>query len=797
MFMGPTDRRWIFPVMAFVFWVAAQAATGQVVLDGTVGPSGPLSGPVFSITDDLGTQEGPNLLHSFSQFDLGIGEVANFTGPASVENIISRVTGGNVSNIDGLVRSTIPGANFLLINPDGVVFGPNAQVDVSGAFVVTTSQVLKLADGRQVHALDPESTVLTTAPPSAFGFLTNTPAAITTNGTSLTFTNRQTVSIIGGDVQIVGGRIGRPVICIAPACQPPSRVNVISVASAGEVVVDAPDPASPVDVASFTAMGDVNVSAGVEIDLASAQSGATVVRARDLTLDSSNLSSETGVEDGGDIDIALDGTLELNGGAKISTTTLGLGDAGNVRIEAETVRVLDRSQVLAVTEAQGDGGDIEVVARDTILLDRLVAEGTTADTGISAQSCVIAPGDEVVCGPDPANVGDGGNIRLEAGLVRIVDQAKVFANTLGAGDGGNISVAADIVEIDGETDENGMETGIFAQTLAASDGGPGGNIDIAAGAITLIHGVLDATSFGSGRGGGITLTADLVSLDAGGGGNTGIAAATLGFANDGNDGGDVVILGRPDLFVLDGAFITVSSSGSGDGGGIDAMLRVLTIDNGLVASSSTGTGTAGEISIDADTSVWITGGVPGDALSGLVSVTVASAASDAGEILIRAGSTIDVFNTTISASAFLDGGNITFEAVDRVRIVNSTITGLAGSDGGQITIDPLLVILDRSTIDGRAGGQPVFVSIDQGAIFFSSESRILTTTVSLPPQLDLSGTLLILATSLESARARLVEQCVVRLQTDTSSFIISGRGGLPIEPGHWLPGFDHRVLPER
>src|SRR6185369_9832959 len=124
----------LFLALAFPLTV-----TSQVVLDGSFGTSRPLAGPNYGITSDLGRTVGNNLFHSFSQFNLAAGDTATFSGPPNIQNILSRVTGGNPSSIDGTIRTTITGANFFLINPSGVMFGPNAAIDVSGSFAVSTA----------------------------------------------------------------------------------------------------------------------------------------------------------------------------------------------------------------------------------------------------------------------------------------------------------------------------------------------------------------------------------------------------------------------------------------------------------------------------------------------------------------------------------------------------------------------------------------------------------------------------------------------------------------------------------
>src|SRR5215472_7052832 len=166
--------------------VISGAATAQrVTIDGRFSPAQTLVGPNYAITAGLGKQVGGNLFHSFGQFGLATGESASFSGPATVSNVIGRVTGGNPSGIDGRVQSTIAGANLYLINPSGIVFGPNATVNVSGSFHVSTADYLKMSDGAKFQATNPNGSTLSAAPPAAFGFLTASPAKISVNGSML------------------------------------------------------------------------------------------------------------------------------------------------------------------------------------------------------------------------------------------------------------------------------------------------------------------------------------------------------------------------------------------------------------------------------------------------------------------------------------------------------------------------------------------------------------------------------------------------------------------------------------
>ena len=111
--------------------IASGVVRADVVFDGTLGPAGALSG-AFEISNGYGTQVGPNLFHSFTTFNVNAGESATFTSnfAGTTTNVIGRVTGGALSTIDGALSSTIPGATLWIINPQGLVFGANAVLDV-------------------------------------------------------------------------------------------------------------------------------------------------------------------------------------------------------------------------------------------------------------------------------------------------------------------------------------------------------------------------------------------------------------------------------------------------------------------------------------------------------------------------------------------------------------------------------------------------------------------------------------------------------------------------------------------
>ncbi len=172
-----------------------------MVVDSSFGSGGALNGPNFQIPDNLGKTVGDNLFHSFAEFSLQTGQSAIFTGPDSIQNILGRVTGSKVSEIDGLIKSEITGANLYLLNPKGFLFGENAKVDVDGAFTVSARESIKLGEEGSFNAVNPDQSVFTSVAPNAFGFLGDNPGgAIRFSGSKLIVGNP--MGLVGGDIKL-------------------------------------------------------------------------------------------------------------------------------------------------------------------------------------------------------------------------------------------------------------------------------------------------------------------------------------------------------------------------------------------------------------------------------------------------------------------------------------------------------------------------------------------------------------------------------------------------------------------
>ena len=323
-----------------------------ITLDGSLGPGGPLAGPNYRIGAELGQIRGSNLFHSFGQFNVPTGGSATFAGPNTIANIVNRVTGGQQSVIDGLLRSEILGANLYLLNPSGVLFGPNASLDVSGSFHVSTADFLRFGDGAKFSAHLGQESVLTVASPTAFGFLGNNPAGIGVQGGMLQVREGKALSAVGGDVQIVGGRL----LALS------GRVQIASVASPGEVVFSPLELAPDLQVNSFARLGRLELSKNALLNVRGNGGGTVLLRSGRLLVDQSfiladNTGSVNGTGLGMDLQVTADAVIA--NGSFLTTDSFGAGRARDLRLTAGSLH-LDNALAGSRSFASGDGGNVGV-----------------------------------------------------------------------------------------------------------------------------------------------------------------------------------------------------------------------------------------------------------------------------------------------------------------------------------------------------------------------------------------------------------------------------------------------------
>ena len=591
-------RRSRLPPLLAAFALAASPASanqGLVARDGTLGSGAlevaagidPLDQPAdYLITPELGEQHGANLFHSFSRFGIGTGETATFTGPdpvsgpQSVANIIGRVTGGSASEVDGTLRSTIPGAALWLINPRGIVFGAGAQLDVAGSFHAATADSLAFDDAGLVrfYANPSHPSVLAIAEPRAFGFLSESGAApISVSGAKLE-TSRlgDTLSLVGGDVVLDGATLRAL----------NGRVNLAATASAGDVVLAPASGGLPLGTSTFAMLGNITLAANCLVDTGGDAPGAIFIRGGRVEVESSQVLAENhGGAAGGQIDVDVRDQLDANA-SLLSVATDAAGDAGTIRLRGG-----------AIVFRNGPG--LFVHHPPPAPLNSLRAFAVGANAGTSGS-------------------GAGGTLQIDARSLEVIDGAALGAMSAGAaasGRAGAIRISADAVDLRG---------GAVISTGAWGSEGDGGTISIRAGAFTLDgtdrYAVLHASAEGART-------------------TTGVSAGAPGTIEI--DAGSVRVLNGASIEDLCWSCSSKREARSPDAGTIriragelvvDGSHGTTSYDNSIVIVGTFGAdGDAGQLEVDVEGLLQLT-------RDGFLANTTLGGSGDAGDISVRAGS---------------------------------------------------------------------------------------------------------------------------------------------------------------
>ncbi len=740
--MSPVRRNWIDGLLREGYRVfclvlssllsicVVGSSQAQITLDGTMGPKGPLSGPHFTIGAELGRTRGANLFHSFGQFNIRKSESATFTGPGNIENIVGRVTGGNVSSIDGLLMSDIDGANFYLINPSGVIFGPDAQLDVKGSFHVSTADYLRFADGTRFYASPYESSVLSVSPIESFGFLGDSAAPIAVDKSILEVRSGKTLSVVGGDIEIVGG--GNSGFLQAPG----GRINLASVASSGEVIPNASDEHPGLSVDSFPRLGSISLIGGVDLNASgdSAPNGSIYIRTGQLTMSgadgelasvrANNNGSLDGERTAIDIDVA--GQFSLTGG-EVVASSYASGNAGDIVIKAGSFVAIPDTEihkpayVISASHASGNGGNIELTAGDVTVKDGAfiettsLGEGIGGDIRVNARKLDIYDGGYVGC--EAKGTGTGGRLSVQAQEITIsgkesggvitalgnyggsaggnvgdihvttdslnIFNAEISSSTFGAGHAGNIDLTAQDIYIQG-SDFSNVYTGIFANTFGR---GNGGNLDVKASNLTLDHHAsLQACAFGTGSGGNLRLdTGNLVITDASLVTNSGAFGLGRGDVGDLEISAKNILVSGPersdDPWGRDstGIFAVVGHGSSGD---LRIQSDTFTLTNrATVTANSWGRGRGGNIEMDVGTL---------NILNGANVTSSAYGSGGGGNILVNSRELLisgvhpEVVGNTLSRSGVASQSTPKGGDAGRIRIMTE---GLEILDGGRISTE--------------------------------------------------------------------------------------------------------------
>ncbi len=734
----------------------------QILPDATLPVNSIVTPNGNTLTINGGSRAGGNLFHSFQEFSLPTGSEAFFNNAIDVQNIFSRVTGSNISNIDGLIRANGT-ANLFLLNPNGIIFGSNARLNIGGSFLGSTANSINFADGTQFSTINPQAgLLLTVSVPIGLGFGSNpapiqvqgtghslttqnvlTPIIKDTNSTGLQVSPHRTLALVAGNINITGGKL------IAQT----GAIELGSVGN-GSVSLSPSFTGWTFDYSGVDSFGDIHLSQQALVDASGMGGGSINLQAQHISLSDGSivLIQNQGLQSAGNISIKAAQSLEIGGitpnqgiSSGLRNETLAPGNGGDITVFTRRLLVEDGGLIATRTYSPGAAGNIVIHASEFV---RAIGFSPAAQI-----NSAIATG--------TFGSGSGGKITVFTQRLNLVDGGFVGSATYSSGHGGDVTVNAfESIDVTGIGAFFLVPSTLFS---AATNAGNAGSLTLNTRRLIVRDGgSIDSATVASGAGGSLTVNAS-ESVEIGGtapfsGKPSFITSAAYiapqlpgmpPFPPTGAAG--EVTINTPRLSVRDGAQVTVTNDGTGNGGTLLVNADEILIVNRSAITASTASGNGGNIALQV------------------------------GSLQLRRDG---VISTTAGGTG--NGGNLTINSDVIVALENSDITANA--------------------FKGRGGN----ISINTWAIFGTAYRSGLTpeSDITASSQFGLSGTVAITNPEVET-RSFLVElpQNLVDPSQQISSgcdpsqgntFTLAGRGGLPENPSAALLGraiwWDNRDL---
>ncbi|MEH1969435.1 S-layer family protein [Nostoc sp.] len=620
------------PLGTFGCLASIDTAKGQIIPDNSLGTEKSVVNS--NANTDLingGARRGANLFHSFREFNVGQEGKAYFSNPAGIENILSRVTGKNPSNIFGTL-GVLGNGNLFFINPHGIIFGRDAKLDIKSSFLASTATSLNFADGTKfsVNALE-TTPLLTISIPVGLQFgelrgkilvqgsghhlsYANTGSTIRPDSLGLQIPSGKTLALVGGDIALEGGSLTAK----------SGRIELGSVDSPSLVTLNQNDSGFALGYSGVQHFGDIELSQKALVDVSGEGGGEIQVQGGHLLLrgGSAILSITQGSKSGGNFIVNTSNSVELIGeladpqyASSLSIEAQGTGSTGDIRINTGKLIATNGAYIQNYSFGGGNGGNLTVQASEYADLTGASLYGSGLYTGATStgnagnlkvitNKLIVRNGARVTS--DTYGEGDAGNLTIDTKHLNVQD-SQVSATTFGKGNAANLTVhASESVDLNGEIpgNEKGYPGGLFAQ-VDLNGTGRGGNLTINTGRLSVSDGSkVQVATFGQGDAGSLFIkTSDIDVFNTPNANNYYSTGIFVGIQRDPRTvntpkgkGGSLTIK-ADQLSVRNGASISADNDGMGIGGNIDIIANTLRLVDKAAINAKAAFEDAGNITL--------------------------------------------------------------------------------------------------------------------------------------------------------------------------------------------------------